>query len=282
MLAGTYNMFSSLVGKLEEKVVDNVIQPIVHSKVTQKVAEMREWGFKELPNTIKSCVNDTVAGPKEVELHGKKHTMSGVTHHFLQKHFVESPKAQEKLDKFSAKFTTELEPVIMDVTRTSDTDITDYTIVQLKVELGLAKAPPVEIKPNDWPPIPELAQDATTVDTVSHKVRMTVRDANTRILPDIVKVIPPTLESVITKFINQEIQEGFEDLKVGWKMLDGFVGWAEKGLEHTQKTICDEIFKIIWGKMEPKVTLDLKSKLIELEQTVADSVKAEMKLIPGF
>ncbi|KAJ3256940.1 hypothetical protein HK103_005058 [Boothiomyces macroporosus] len=276
-------MFSSLVGKLEEEVVDNVIQPIVHSTVSQKVVELRGWGFKELPSTIKGCINDTAAGPKEVEIGGKKHTISAVTHHFLQKHFVESPKAQEKLDRFSNKFTTELEPVILDVTKNSDNDITDYTVLQLKVELGLAKAPPTtETKSNDWPPIPALPEQPTTIDTVAHKVRTTVRDANTRILPDIVKVIPPTLESVITKFINQEIQEGFEELKHGWKLLDGFVDWAERGLEHAQKTICEEIFNIVWGGMEPKITLDLKAKLVELEQSVADSVRASMKKIPGF
>ncbi|KAJ3326144.1 hypothetical protein HDV06_000020 [Boothiomyces sp. JEL0866] len=283
MLSGAYNMFASLVGKLEEEVIDNVIQPIIHSTVSQKVVELRDWGFRELPSTIKGCVNDTAAGPKEIKIGGKKHTISAVTHHFLHKHFVESPKAQEKLDRFSNKFTTELEPVILDVTKNSDTEISDYTVLQLKVELGLADAPPVkDTKSSDWPPIPALPEQPTTIDTVSHKIRSTVRDANTRILPDIVKVIPPTLETVITKFINQEIQEGFEELKVGWKLLDGFVGWAEKGLEHAQKTICDEIFKIVWGGMEPKITLDLRTKLIELEQSVVDSVKAEMKRIPGF
>ncbi|KAI8892398.1 hypothetical protein BC833DRAFT_611789 [Globomyces pollinis-pini] len=196
---------------------------------------------------------------------------------------------EKKLDELLERFVENLKPALDTVLEGSELKITDYAMYEIKVTLGVVDLEPLppseelsELLTEGWPVIDPLPDNAEIEQVIPWKVRQNIRPILQRLLPNLLETIPDMLTKVTQKMLHNEVLETVEENMTGFQLVDNVVnriGNSKKTVKLINVAV-DEFCDLIWKSQKSTMIIKLKSILIDVENSVIQSVESNIPNIP--
>ncbi|KAI8897072.1 hypothetical protein BC833DRAFT_566134 [Globomyces pollinis-pini] len=188
------------------------------------------------------------------------------------------------LAKMLDDFIDEAAPVLVDLTKDLDDEVTEHAITKIKAELHIIPKPVKRVPPEigKWPELPTDESAKSVKESILIEIKQDLRYYTQKLLEKIIRNLPIVFEKTVQSVVKKEMDENVQDAKTGLSFLDNFVEKTVKNTEQLQKDIVEDFCHFVWESLDETTSKVLMKSLVEFEDSMIEGIDKTISVVPGL